>query len=133
MNCKAFCVMLAVGLVLSSGTGATAGDSKDPVALDSITVTANKTEENAQEIPMSITVINDVAILDRSIDTTEKLFQRMPNMHMTKMGPVGLFQNIASVRGISSIMTGGDVFYPSADINLMDVERIEVLRGPQGP
>ncbi len=140
MNCKAFCVMLAAGLVLSSGVGATAGDSKDPVDIDSITVTANKTEENAQEIPMSISVIDDVAILDRSIDTTEKLFQRMPNMHMTKMGPVGLSQNIASVRGISSFMTGGDVFgffvddvfYPSADINLMDVERIEVLRGPQG-
>ncbi len=142
MNCRTFCMMIAAGFVLHMAQGVQAGEppAKDPVALESITVTANKTEENAQEIPMSITVIDDIEIQDRSIDTTERLFQRMPNMHMTKMGPVGLSQNIASVRGISSFMTGGDVFgffvddvfYPSADINLMDVERIEVLRGPQG-
>lgn len=141
---KLSCSAIAAGLALMALTTCYAGQSRQKnegsVVIDAITVTANKTEENSQNIPMSITALDEYEISDRSIEQTEDIFQRMPNMHMTQMGPLGATDSIASVRGITSFMTGGsvfgffvdDVFYSSADINLMDVERIEVLRGPQG-
>ena len=130
-------------LILFAATHVNADETEQPgkeaVAMDSITVTANKMEETPQQIPMSISAMDEIDISDKAVKQTSRIFQCMPNMHMTKMGPLGA-RNIASVRGITSFMTGGavfgffvdDVFYPSADINLVDVERIEVLRGPQG-
>jgi len=135
---------VAAGLTLLAMGACYAGqadpDSPDSLEIEVMTVTANKTEENIQNIPMSITALDQYDISDRSIETTMDVFQRVPNMHLTTTGPMGATDNIASVRGITSFMTGGsvygffvdDVFYPSADINLMDVKRIEVLRGPQG-
>lgn len=120
---------------------AISGYSQDqPVTLEEMTVTANKTEEDPQNIPSTISVFSDVDVSDKSIKETKDIFMRIPNMHLTKMGPTGGFENIASIRGITSFMTGGSVFgmyidevyQPSFDINFIDVERIEVLRGPQG-
>lgn len=144
MKHKLLCIVLTAGLILSASANVYADEDEQQknqaVSLESITVTANKMEENPQDIPMSITSFDEIEILDRSIKQTSDIFQRIPNIHMTKMGPVGLSENIASIRGITSFMTGGsvfgffvdEVFCPSADINLVDVQRIEVLRGPQG-
>lgn len=108
--------------------------------IEKITVTADKTEQDSQKLPYGISVYSDVDAADRSVKQTYDIFNQMPNMHMTKMGPVGTYENITSIRGVTSFMTGDpvfsffvdDVYYPVSDINLIDVERIEVLRGPQG-
>jgi iron complex outermembrane receptor protein len=140
MKCKVLYVIVAAGFFLPAWVPGYAGEKTHKTTIENITVTANKTEENAQKIPMSITALDEFDIQDRSITQTSDLFDRVPNMYLTRTGPLGATDNIASVRGITSFMTGGsvygffvdDVFYPSADINLMDVARIEVLRGPQG-
>lgn len=144
MNCRLLSLFLAVAGIFPATAGLYADESErvpdEPVAMEIITVTANKTEENPQDIPLSISTLGEVDITDRSIEQTADVFQRMPNMHLTQMGPVGTTENIVSIRGISSFMSGGsvfgffvdDVYYPSSNINLLDVERIEVLRGPQG-
>ena len=119
---------------------AVTGYAEETKTLEDLTVTANKMEENPQDMPATISVFSDVDISDKSIKETQDVFLRVPNMHLTKMGPTGGFENIASIRGITSFMTGGSVFgfyvdeiyQPTFDINLIDVERIEVLRGPQG-
>lgn len=115
-------------------------ENEEAVKLENVTVTADKMEEDPQNLPYGISVLSDVNIIDRSVKETADIFRRMPNTHMTKTGPVGGYEKIASVRGITSYMSGGsvysffvdDVYYPIADVNLLDVERIEVLRGPQG-
>ena len=144
MKRKLLWIVLTTGFILVASAAVHADEDEQrkdrALNMEAITVTANKMEENPQEIPMSITALDEIEILDRSIEQTEDIFQRMPNMHLTKMGPLGTSESIASVRGITSFMTGGsvfgffvdDVFYPSSDINLVDVQRIEVLRGPQG-
>ncbi|WP_321529897.1 TonB-dependent receptor [uncultured Desulfuromonas sp.] len=129
--------LLCLFLVL---TFAFTGYAEETTTLEDLTVTANKVEEDPQDLPVTLSVFSDVDINDKSIKQTEDIFQRVPNLHLTKMGPTGVSQNIASIRGITSFMTGGtvfgfyvdDVFQPSFDVNLLDVERIEVLRGPQG-
>ncbi|MFZ5813276.1 MAG: TonB-dependent receptor [Thermodesulfobacteriota bacterium] len=116
------------------------GNEKAPYVMEQITVTAEKIEEKAQDVPASVTVYTEDQITNYGVDDTEKLFQKTPNIHMVKSGPKASLGNFGSMRGIS-FMHGtspsfgfyvDDVYYSNFDVSLFDVERIEVLKGPQG-
>jgi len=110
------------------------------VTLDVVKVTAEKIEQDVQKIPASITVYTDQQVADYGITETSRLFQLTPNIHLVKSGPKAALGNSGSMRGIS-FMHGtspsfgfyvDDVSYSNSDVLLFDVERIEVLKGPQG-
>lgn len=110
-------------------------------AIDEVTVTADKLGRASQEVPASVSVYDEAELADMGLETTDDLFDRTPNMHMTTMGPQAMLGNpIVSMRGLSSFMTGApvmsllvdDVYYPGLSLDLLDIERVEVLRGPQG-
>lgn len=115
------------------------GDKK-AVVLETVKVTAEKTSQDVQDVPASISVVTGTQLEDMNVTDSYKLFQMTPNMYLVKMaskaGPTGF----ASVRGITSFMTGSpvlgfyvdDVYYTNMEMNLFDIERAEVLRGPQG-
>jgi len=115
-------------------------DQTEPYVLPTLNVTAEKREQNVQEIPSSITAKDSVFIEDFDIDDTARVFDIAPNIYMTETGPAGAFTNFGSVRGITSSMGNSpvlgfyvdDVYYSGFDIGLFDLERVEVLRGPQG-
>ncbi len=124
---------------------ATAGEnpSHQETTLETITVTANKQEENVQDVPISVSVFEDVAIEDKKIDSVMELAGFIPNFMMSGNGIAGM--NSPSMRGVySSVSTfsvstgmfidGIPVLAPQQgfDTSLLDVERIEVLHGPQG-
>ena len=111
-------------------------------ALDTVTVTAQKREENVQKVTTSITVLSDVDIEDTGIESTKDIWKYVPNMTSSKAGSRDYFTRI-NVRGISNTPFGDpavalyidDVSYAGVyafDSALFDVERIEVLKGPQG-
>ena len=104
-----------------------------------VTVTAEKREKNIQEIPASITALSEIQIEDARIVDTQDLIYHVPNLFMIKTGnhTAGGF---LSIRGITPTMAGlptvgfyvDDIYYTNFDMELLDIERIEVLRGPQG-
>lgn len=109
--------------------------------LETMTVTAEKREENIQEVPVSISVLSDIQIEDAGIVSIQDFALQIPNLCIASSGwRVG---NVMTIRGIGTgnVMdqTVGlyvdDVSYSigySIDTELFDIERIEVLRGPQG-
>ena len=142
-NCKfACCFILCLNLLLTPGLWAQDGEkkSRNYDVLESITVTAQKREENVQDIPESISVFTQNQIEDADIGSVEDVSLMTPNVHMKQ----GASTNLVIIRGISNdadfihSTTGlyvDDVAYSLNYMHnpaLFDIERIEVLRGPQG-
>lgn len=124
---------------MAQDEGAEAGSRK----LDTITVTARKTEENLQDVPISVTAVSGDILDDNGITTFQSLAERTPNLRVqvTEGGPA----TIVGIRGIASGFNRG--FEQSVGVvvdgvynargeffrtGIIDVERVEVLRGPQG-
>jgi iron complex outermembrane receptor protein len=118
--------------------------SKGP-QLEEILVTARKTTERLQDIPMSLAVMTSEGIEKTGAVTLEDLGRAVPGLTIVSAAPG---QNSITLRGLSGNYTVG--FYlddtplsvgignaeqPSnfdMDPALFDLDRVEVLRGPQG-
>ncbi|WP_291327537.1 TonB-dependent receptor [Desulfovibrio sp. UCD-KL4C] len=124
-------------MLLSSNVYA---DEKKEHQLESMTVTAQKVGENIQDVPISITAFSDVMLEEKEINGFKDLIQYTPNMFLRKNS----VDSEIVIRGISSFTsslfsTAGfyvdGVNYPihqMQDMDFIDIERVEVLKGPQG-
>ena len=108
---------------------------------DEITVTARKREESLQNVPISISVFSDKAMRDRNINSAYGLSAFTPNFSFSPN--LGRRLDVPNIRGqfgplISSVEPNASFFidgvYVSGSIattSLANLERVEVLRGPQ--
>lgn len=115
---------------------------QDPVELDGVVVTAQKRVERLLDVPMSITAVTGEQLSESGIGTTRDLQQVVPGLTAVNNG-LGF---VPVLRGISSQGTSpGDesnvsIYLDDAYLgapmtrlfDLADIERIEVLKGPQG-
>ena len=113
---------------------------KKPVAMEKITVTANKMEEDLIKVPQSITVIDEVMLEEKGIKSVPDLIREIPNMTVRS----STNGNSVNFRGLNpSMFTNNNpvVIYIDGvahsgregfDASLANAERVEVLRGPQG-
>jgi iron complex outermembrane receptor protein len=140
----------ALGLALGQASIAQAQErsedssNRQPIALETITVTARLREESAREVPFAITVLDAATLQKQRIDDTHSLFRQVPGLSLTSFddGRFAYFQ----MRGIGPLSQaispddGSVVTYVdgvpqpvyASEFSYLDLERIEVLRGPQG-
>ncbi|WP_320044330.1 TonB-dependent receptor [uncultured Desulfobacter sp.] len=107
-----------------------------------VTVTANKTEENIQDVPMSITAFNELIMDDKNITSISELSNFVPNLTINDQGisssarPAmrGVLAELGSAEVSTGIFIDGVPVLTKAGYGdpLQDIERVEVLRGPQG-
>lgn len=120
-----------------------AGDEaqQPPCQLEPVVVSAQKRTEDAQDVPMSMTVLEDTDIEDMGIQDTTGLAEHVPGLEFNDFG--SRRHGLMFLRGIKSIPTGepstgyfvdGVSYSKSYMFNfpLFDVQHVEVLRGPQG-
>ncbi|MEO1018140.1 MAG: TonB-dependent receptor, partial [Pseudomonadota bacterium] len=121
-----------------------ANEDGGELALNRITVTAQRREQSLIEVPVSVTAFSTEDITDYDIQDLNDYAALTPNFGITDGGSP--LSRAISIRGVSDI--GGTVppisifvdefnttatnFGAAFDVNLLDIERIEVLRGPQG-
>lgn len=110
---------------------------------DSLTVTAQKREQAAEQVPFSLAVITDKAILHRHLERTEDVVNQAVNMNMGTLSG-SLYDTFVQMRGVGSNIIDIDpsvgMFVDNAPVTnsqaysfgLLDVQRVELLRGPQG-
>lgn len=130
---------LLAGVSLVAATGARAAD--EPPAptggLQEVIVTAQKRAETEQSVPLSITTFSAEALQQKAINNFFDYATKVPNLAFAPTGDgVGTARTV-SIRGISGNDVTGfyidDVPLPdSIDPRVLDLDHIEVLRGPQG-
>lgn len=107
--------------------------------LDDVVVTAEKKEESLQKVPVSISALSSKEVNDYRLWNSKDLTAIVPNMYSNNSGDE---RNVTSVRGITTTSYDPAVATYIDGVNqfsldtyiatLFDIERIEVLRGPQG-
>ena len=132
------CLAAAGAVVLLAPLRLFAADATAPAGeLEEITVTAQKRSESQQNVPLSMTTFSSVALQEKSVNTFFDYATKVPNLAFAPTGDgVGTARTV-SIRGVS----GNNVtsFYiddtplpDSIDPRVLDIDHIEVLRGPQG-
>ena len=147
-----YLIMGASSLVLAATAApAFAADAPAPAkddgsTLSEVVVTAEFREQNLQKTPLSITAVNADQLQERSITNVIDVAQAAPNVTM-QIGSGGYGKsNQATIRGIGQADFSyafeprvgfyiDDVYYATvfgSVFDLLDVNRVEVERGPQG-
>lgn len=110
--------------------------------LEEVVVTAQRRQENLQEVPISVVAIPADALDAGGIRGTVNLPELVPSVQLGRSGPAGLF----FVRGVGNISgasgeEGANAFYvdgvyiyekQATVLKFNNIERVEVLKGPQG-
>lgn len=122
--------------------------SDQPVQIEAIVVTAQKRAENVQNVPIAISAYTATALQERAVVSVASLSNLAPNVTLDAGTPFSGSSAVLSayIRGIGAndfafnIDPGVGIYLDGvylarsvgANQDLGDVERIEVLRGPQG-
>ncbi|GAB3111531.1 TonB-dependent receptor [Aestuariicella hydrocarbonica] len=132
-------------LIKASLTAAIASVIAHPLAaqtfaLEEVVVTAQKRAESLQDVPISVSAMGGEKLADAGIEKVSDLAGYVPNLHMTETG----LSTQLRVRGIGSGNDQGfeqsvgqyidGIYYGRAQLiraPFLDLERVEVLRGPQ--
>ncbi|MBU1374486.1 MAG: TonB-dependent receptor [Alphaproteobacteria bacterium] len=124
--------------LLFAGTTAQAQITDGATEVGELIVTAQKRAENIQAVPAAITAITGAALSERGITQPSDLQFIVPSMQAGRL----LGQTSITIRGVGlnqgspgvAIHVDG-VYQPRpsmGDLTQIDIERVEVLRGPQG-
>src|SRR6202051_598646 len=139
-------VAMAAGLGLMPAVCALAAENEN--ALQEIVVTAQKRAENVQDVPIAITTFSDKDLKSHGIVDVQGLARLTPNVNIDSTSPFSGTATMlsASIRGIGQddfafnldpgvgVYVDG-VYYArtvGANQDLIDVDHVEVLKGPQG-
>ncbi|WP_205502215.1 TonB-dependent receptor [Rufibacter psychrotolerans] len=107
--------------------------------LDEVTVTAQKREEDPQRVPFSVSTLTARNVQESRLWNIQEVSGIIPNLYASDPGDN---RNVTSIRGITTTSYDPAVATYIDGVNqfsldtylpeLLDIERIEVLRGPQG-
>jgi outer membrane receptor protein involved in Fe transport len=108
-----------------------------PSAVNELIVTATKRSESIQRAPLSITAFSEKALNESGVTGLQDYAAQVPNLAIAYTGYLGATGQRITIRGIYGANTTGvyidDTPLPeSVDPRVLDLNRIEVLRGPQG-
>jgi len=136
--------LLAASHAATASADTTAADTSSDT-LEEVTVTAQRRVENVRDVPISLTVFSGDAITQQNFQGVESYFSQTPNVSFTSDGTRDRAQ--LALRGVSdqlspdnNVKEGSFGFYidefnvaqGTSNPEIVDVDRIEVLRGPQG-
>jgi outer membrane receptor protein involved in Fe transport len=141
---------VAAAFISGVTMGGAALAQNEPRALEEVIVTAQKRTERLQDVPISIAAITAEEIERRGLVSAEDYLRGMPAVNHVQ----NQFGGVIIIRGLETSMSGQNFSTGNAvatyfgetpttasaavtgnstvDLKLVDIERVEVLRGPQG-
>jgi iron complex outermembrane receptor protein len=144
----AIVVIPTVTSAQAASEGETSSNSEGETAsqFDEIVVTATRQPTNVQDTPLAITAVTAETLATRGIQTASEVAQIVPNATFAKaqgaFGP-GVTTYIRGIGSRDTSLAGeaavayyiDDVYYPlllGSNFDLLDLDHVEILRGPQG-
>ena len=137
-------VRVALGLTVAGAALAQEPGGQD--VLQEVTVTAQFREQSVQDTPLSITAISGDILESRSQTNLSEVANQAPNVTLKPQGAAFGPSLGASIRGVGQFdfnpalepgvgLYVDDVYYATLTgsiLDLLDLDRVEILRGPQG-
>lgn len=134
---RRLCLTTAIALTMASPALA-----QTETALDELVVTAQKREQNMQDVPISMSVVTGEQIADYHQTDLHDLMNSVPNVYVQRLNAA----DVVYIRGFGSapanfafdqsVSMYKDGIYAGRgkqfEAPFFDIERVEVLRGPQG-
>jgi iron complex outermembrane recepter protein len=141
--------LISASVLLSSATvfaqtSVESSNSDEATILEEIVVTAQRREQPLEKLPISVTVLDAETITQQNIQAVDDFLVRAPNTSFSSDGTPATFnlsmRGVTNIGGISNVVgVYVDEFNVAPSTSsigfnqaVLDVERIEVLRGPQG-
>ena len=111
-------------------------DPRQAVQLDAVTVTARRIEEQAQDVPLPITVVSAATIRNKGFEGVEGIARFTPGFTFKNKGTSDAvtIRGQANIQGEANAAFFIDGVFVQGNINgydLSNIERVEVIRGPQ--
>ncbi len=138
-------IVLCVASLALLCAGAAAQEAQQ---LEQVVVTAQKRAQNIEEVPIAITAFTSEELKDKGVTDIHSLSNLTANVNLDSGSPFSSDRSVlsASIRGIGqddfafNLDPGVGVYLDGvylartigANQNLLDVERVEILKGPQG-
>ena len=134
----ALCGILAAPAVIAQD------DSDDEqLRLEEVIVTANRRDQSLQDAAIAISAISGTALEEINASSFSDYFRNIPSLSITDRGPGS---NNITIRGVTVDAQEGQIpttaiyvdespitaQFSNTDLRVYDIERVEVLRGPQG-
>ena len=137
---------LALGIAMPAHAQDTQAKDKKDDSTQEIVVTAQFRQQNLQDTPLAITAVNSALLASRNETDLSQVAAQAPNVQLTQMGGAFGSSMAAYIRGIGQYdfnpayepgvgLYVDDVYYATLTgnvLDLLDLDRVEVLRGPQG-
>src|SRR5271168_4956362 len=151
-NPKLSCAIAAIlsGSPAGLSYAATAADASDTDAIQEITVTAQRRSESIQNVPITIQAVTGEQLKQLNVTTFDDLLRYTPNVTFSGNGPGtgNIFMRGLSSGGSGNQSQSTTAPFPNValylddqsmqfparnnDVYMVDMERVEVLEGPQG-
>jgi iron complex outermembrane receptor protein len=146
LACLAGALAGAAPAVADESAAVEKNDAQPWPAIEEIVVTARKREESLQTVPLSVAAVSGEELERRSVDSLGDLSQFTPNFTFSQTPNGGSAAGVAFIRGVGQL-DAHSAYDPAVGIyidgvyfgrmygnnfDMLDVERVEVLRGPQG-
>lgn len=133
--------VLAIIMVLAGITAADSVSAENRV-LEEIVVTAQKREQDVQDVPIAITALSESTLAEMGAKSFTDVARFLPSLSYTSRGdgnsrlqvrgisPPGFGTQATTAIYFDETAVGGQFGQP--DVPLVDIQRVELLRGPQG-
>ena len=147
MRSKKRMLSVLVGFLMVGGAAqSNAEDGAQTLVLEEIVVTARKRAENLQETPVSVLAFSEASLEKQNVTNLAELSAKLPNVFLGGGAGFGSANANFSIRGMGTVRNAinqeyatalyiDDAYISRSDgalLDILDIESIEVLRGPQG-
>jgi iron complex outermembrane recepter protein len=132
---------LMAGLMILAAQAQTTAESREG-RIEEVIVTAQRRAENLQDVPIAVSALTADMAAKIGVDNGQTLAMAVPGLRLDRQtnGTIGFLRGVGQPSTQAGVepavaMYVDDVYYPSANVaiaNYTSIERIEVLKGPQG-